>query len=137
MRRCRPLQERCLRLFSSRAPAPPGNDTVPPEPPTQPFPPQAAPTASPTNPPEPSVSPQPWKSCRYYSGTALTQYRDKGDRVRQVQCVLKARGYDIGSGGEDGDFGVDTRDAVKSFQRDHNLNVDGQVGEDTWSALRG
>ncbi|MDF6066761.1 serine/threonine-protein kinase [Streptomyces sp. JH010] len=122
----------------SAAPAPPGNDETLPAPPPQPLPTQVTTiTATPTSAPKPSASPQPWKSCRYYSGTALTQYGDKGDRVRQVQCILMARGYDIGAGGVDGDFGVDTRDAVKTFQRDRNLNVDGQVGEDTWPALRG
>ncbi|MFC9201318.1 protein kinase [[Kitasatospora] papulosa] len=123
---------------TSAAPAPPGLVEAPPAPPSQLLPTQVTTiTATPTKPPQPSASPQPWKSCRYYSGTALTQYGDRGDRVRQVQCILKARGYGIGPGGVDGDFGVDTRDAVKWFQRDHNLNVDGQVGEDTWPTLRG
>ncbi|MEU1786140.1 serine/threonine-protein kinase [Streptomyces sparsogenes] len=90
-----------------------------------------------TQSPPKTSSPAPWKSCRYYSGTALTQYGDKGNRVRQVQCILKARGYDIGPSGVDGDFGVDTRAAVKLFQRYHHLDVDGLVGVDTWPALRG
>ncbi|MEU9796004.1 protein kinase [Streptomyces sparsogenes] len=90
-----------------------------------------------TQSPPKTSSPAPWKACRYYSGTALTQYGDKGNRVRQVQCILKARGYDIGPSGVDGDFGVDTRAAVKRFQRYHHLDVDGQVGVDTWPALRG
>jgi peptidoglycan hydrolase-like protein with peptidoglycan-binding domain len=54
-----------------------------------------------------------------------------------VQCILKARGYDIGPSGVDGDFGVDTQSAVKRFQQNHNLHADGKVGEDTWPALRG
>ncbi|MBA6439025.1 serine/threonine-protein kinase [Streptomyces sp. GMR22] len=90
--------------------------------------------------PKPSDKPpktRPWTSCHYYSGTALTKYRDKGDRVREVQCILKARGYNIGPYGVDGDFGDDTRLSVRDFQQAHHLRVDGIVGEDTWPALRG
>ncbi|MEU6578128.1 serine/threonine-protein kinase [Streptomyces sp. NPDC046805] len=94
-------------------------------------------TAAPKPPPRTTSKPRPWASCRYYSGTALTKYGDKGDRVREVQCILKARGFDIGPSGVDGDFGPDTKTAVEKFQRGHNLHVDGMVGEDTWPALRG
>ncbi|MFI0779497.1 protein kinase [Streptomyces sp. NPDC021212] len=80
---------------------------------------------------------RPWTSCRYYSGSALTKYGDKGDRVREVQCILKARGYDIGPYGVDGNFGYDTRLSVRDFQNSHHLHVDGIVGEDTWPVLRG
>jgi serine/threonine protein kinase len=89
-------------------------------------------------PPPPSTTPaQPWKSCTAYSGTALTQYGDRGSRVVEVQCILKARGYNIGPSGVDGVFGTDTRAAVKRFQTNHHLSVDGQVGVKTWPALRG
>ncbi|MFI0153793.1 peptidoglycan-binding protein [Streptomyces lydicus] len=81
-------------------------------------------------------APKPWSSCNYYSGDALTQYGDSGDRVVEVQCILKARGYNIGPTGVDGKFGDATRGAVKQFQRAHHLRVDGQVGEHTWRALR-
>ncbi|GAA1286868.1 serine/threonine-protein kinase [Streptomyces javensis] len=80
---------------------------------------------------------RPWTSCHYYSGTALTKYGDKGERVREVQCILKARGYNIGPYGVDGDFGDDTRLSVRDFQQAHDLRIDGMVGEDTWPALRG
>ncbi|MEV4442282.1 peptidoglycan-binding domain-containing protein, partial [Streptomyces sp. NPDC049577] len=129
-------------------PAPPPGDRSDPRPPGQPPAPPPAPAPRPPDPqppapPQPPQPPQkpapapPWKSCRHYSGTALTQYGDKGDRVRQVQCILKARGYDIGPHGVDGDFGPDTRTAVKRFQKAHHLDADGQVGKDTWPALRG
>jgi peptidoglycan hydrolase-like protein with peptidoglycan-binding domain len=55
----------------------------------------------------------------------------------EVQCILKARGYNIGPSGVDGVFGTDTRAAVKRFQSNHHLQVDGQVGVKTWPALRG
>ncbi|ADI05341.1 putative serine-threonine protein kinase [Streptomyces bingchenggensis BCW-1] len=89
-----------------------------------------------TQPPPKTSQPKPWKSCQYYSGTALTQQGSRGAAVRQVQCILKARKYDIGPHGIDGQFGPDTKAAVIAFQRDHNLHRDGQVGEDTWPALR-
>ncbi len=82
-------------------------------------------------------APKPWSSCNYYSGDALTQRGDSGPQVREVQCILQARGYDIGPSGVDGQFGDDTQAAVERFQRRHNLQVDGQVGEHTWAALRG
>jgi serine/threonine protein kinase len=105
--------------------------------PTTPAPtPRSAPPPAPP-PPAPTSPPQPWKSCTYYSGTALTQYGDKGQRVVEVQCILQARGYSVGSSGVDGDFGAATKAAVEHFQRDHHLAVDGQVGVHTWSALRG
>ncbi|MEW2634626.1 peptidoglycan-binding domain-containing protein [Streptomyces sp. NPDC048389] len=37
----------------------------------------------------------------------------------------------------DGEFGEDTMSAVKLFQSDKGLLVDGEVGPDTWKALRG
>ncbi|MFH9251002.1 DUF2797 domain-containing protein [Streptomyces lydicus] len=54
-------------------------------------------------------APKPWSSCNYYSGDALTQYGDSGDRAVEVQCILKARGYNIGPTGVDGKFGDATR----------------------------
>jgi hypothetical protein len=36
---------------------------------------------------------------------------------------------------DDGEFGPDTEAAVKKFQEDHNLNVDGVVDQLTWAAL--
>ncbi|MBV8931860.1 MAG: peptidoglycan-binding protein [Streptomycetaceae bacterium] len=62
------------------------------------------------------------------SGTALTQYGDKGQRVVEVQCILHACGYSVGPSGIDGDFGADTRATVQNFQGDHSLIIDGQVG---------
>jgi hypothetical protein len=37
----------------------------------------------------------------------------------------------------DGDFGSATVHAVTCFQSQHGLDTDGQVGPDTWAALRG
>ncbi|CAK7282805.1 peptidoglycan-binding domain-containing protein [Streptomyces misionensis] len=69
--------------------------------------------------------------------TVLTQYGDRLSRVSEVQCILQRRGYDIGPCGADGQFGPDTSSAVKHLQQRHGLQVDGQVGANTWPALRG
>jgi len=49
--------------------------------------------------------------------------------------MLDRMGYDLGSYGVDGDFGSATEAAVKSFQSDHGLTVDGIVGKNTWAEL--
>ncbi|AZQ36888.1 serine/threonine protein kinase [Streptomyces cyaneochromogenes] len=79
----------------------------------------------------------PWLSdCNHYSGTELTQRGDTGQRVLQVQCMLTKRGYSVGGAGVDGEFGADTESAVRLFQSDKGLAVDGDVGPNTWAALR-
>jgi peptidoglycan hydrolase-like protein with peptidoglycan-binding domain len=53
-----------------------------------------------------------------------------GEAVRQLQRALRDLGYDPGD--VDGHFGSETESAVKAFQRDRDLTVDGIVGEITW-----
>ncbi|WP_199552574.1 peptidoglycan-binding protein, partial [Streptomyces sp. N35] len=96
---------------------------------TDPDPAPTKTTAAPAKPP--------WiTDCTYYSGTTETIYGHKGTRVVQVQCMLTKRGYGVGAGGVDGEFGPDTRTAVKRFQTTKGLDVDGRVGPNTWAALR-
>ena len=59
----------------------------------------------------------------------------KGDAVRELQTMLLKLGYDLGPCGIDGDFGKATEAAVRSFQSDHRLTVDGIVGKNTWAEL--
>lgn len=60
----------------------------------------------------------------------------KGIEVRKMQEFLQQLGYDLGRYGADGDFGRDTRNAVKKFQQDYNVQpVDGEVGPITWAAI--
>ncbi|MFC8434571.1 protein kinase [Streptomyces sp. NPDC057253] len=94
------------------------------------------PTATVTRTAAPPATPAWISGCTYYSGTELTDYGDKGQRVVQVQCMLTKRGYSVGSSGVDGEFGRDTQAAVKQFQSAKGLEVDGQVGPNTWAALR-
>lgn len=62
---------------------------------------------------------------------------DKGKWVTLAQTELINKGYSCGSTGADGDFGKNTEAAVKRFQNDHALKVDGIIGGNTWSALDG
>lgn len=59
----------------------------------------------------------------------------RGAAVEDVQRRLLMLGYDLGATGVDAVFLGRTRDAVISFQREHELSEDGIVGPETWSAL--
>lgn len=61
----------------------------------------------------------------------------RGEYVSLLQTKLIMFGYDLGSSGADGIFGKKTEEAVKKFQKDSGLKVDGIVGKDTWNALDG
>ena len=79
---------------------------------------------------EPSPQPEPSPGWR-----PTIRRGNKGADVIECQTMLTRLGYDIGKSGIDGDFGRATEAAVKSFQSDHKLVVDGVVGPMTWDAL--
>lgn len=54
--------------------------------------------------------------------------------VSDIQTHLKARGYDTGE--IDGKMGPRTRSAIKAFQKDQGLVVDGIAGKNTQAALQ-
>lgn len=58
-----------------------------------------------------------------------------GEYVTLLQTKLIQMGYDLSPYGADGKFGNKTFEAVKAFQRDHGLSVDGVVGVNTWTAI--
>ncbi|MGH3777185.1 MAG: N-acetylmuramoyl-L-alanine amidase [Pseudonocardiaceae bacterium] len=58
----------------------------------------------------------------------------RGDDVFTLQERLLELGYDVGRA--DGTFGVQTEMALRSFQRDYGLGVDGTCGPGTLRALR-
>lgn len=61
---------------------------------------------------------------------------DEGNDVANLQACLEREGYDLSDyGGADGIFGEGTEYAVKAYQRDHDLAVDGEVGTQTWQSL--
>lgn len=59
----------------------------------------------------------------------LSKYGSRGEEVRRIQTKLKELGYY--SGAVDGIFGSRTQSAVKSFQRNCGLAVDGIAGPKT------
>lgn len=59
----------------------------------------------------------------------------EGADVKELQLDLIKLGYDCGKWGADGEFGDATEMAVKSFQRDHGLDVDGEFGPLTLTAM--
>jgi hypothetical protein len=59
----------------------------------------------------------------------------RGDAVAALQQHLRALGYDLGPAGVDGVFGYHTEQAVRQFQQQHGLRVDGVVGPRTSAAL--
>lgn len=59
----------------------------------------------------------------------------KGEYVTLLQTKLIQRGYDLAPYGADGSFGNKTLEAVKKFQANNDLTVDGIVGPKTWNAL--
>ena len=60
-----------------------------------------------------------------------------GEEVKRIQNALMSKGYSVGSSGSDGVFGDDTNAAVRKFQSDRGLEVDGIVGPMTQTALYG
>jgi lysozyme family protein len=60
---------------------------------------------------------------------------DRGAAVEDVQRRLVALGVDLGSSGVDGVFLGATCSAVRTFQAEHRLDEDGEVGPQTWAAL--
>ncbi|MGW3105624.1 peptidoglycan-binding protein [Streptomyces sp. NPDC001100] len=92
------------------------------------------------------ASPSPY-ACRmeragghWYAGNSRTQQENlavgsNGPAVAEAQCLLRRAG--ISPGGIDGMFGPLTEHAVKAFQKQAGLAVDGMVGPHTWKALRG
>lgn len=61
----------------------------------------------------------------------------RGDEVKSLQRLLIGSGFGCGASGADGIFGGDTLTAVKAFQKSSGLEVDGIVGDATWTALLG
>lgn len=58
-----------------------------------------------------------------------------GDYVKECQNDLLKLGYSVGAAGADGIYGRSTEAAVKAFQANNRLNVDGICGPASWAAL--
>lgn len=62
------------------------------------------------------------------------QYGSSGQAVMAAQTQLNVYGYGLAV---DGEFGSKTKSAAVAFQQNHNLQVDGIIGPETWRALLG
>jgi N-acetylmuramoyl-L-alanine amidase len=69
------------------------------------------------------------KPKRPYPGEQL-KIGSRGREVAEIQRALGFKGNAV-----DGIFGKNTEAAVKTFQKQHGLTVDGIVGEKTWNTL--
>ncbi len=67
------------------------------------------------------------------SGPTLHPW-DTGVAVAELQTLLVAHGFNTVR--VDGDFGHVTEAAVKAFQSQSGLRIDGCVGAETWAALK-
>lgn len=64
----------------------------------------------------------------------ILQHGSQGSDVTELQTRLKQLGYYTSP--VDGKFGWNTYWAVRKFQADYGLKVDGKAGAQTWTALR-
>lgn len=69
-------------------------------------------------------------------GGSLLKKGMKGDEVKDLQQVLMELGYGLPEFGADGIFGQETERAVREFQADHSLKVDGIVGPKTRTKIQ-
>ena len=85
---------------------------------------------------KPASQPAPagWELCRLLKKTNPLM---KGEDVQAVQAALISKGYSCGSSGADGQYGSNTTEAVKRFQKANGLAADGIVGENTCKKLGG
>lgn len=58
-----------------------------------------------------------------------------GKDVEKLQQALIKAGYNVGNTGADGVYGSKTAAAVKQYQKDHGLSVDGIAGNNTMGSL--
>ncbi len=65
----------------------------------------------------------------------LLQAGDTGEDVKKLQQALLEKGYDLGVGRDDGIYGEKTAGAVRQYQKDNRLAIDGIAGNETLTAL--
>lgn len=67
--------------------------------------------------------------------TTILRKGSTGPEVKSLQKKLLQIGYYLGSYGADGDYGDATVIAVRKFQKDNSLAVDGETGPNTLAAV--
>lgn len=73
-------------------------------------------------------------TARRASAVTLIRAGDRGPRVRDLQRRLQRLGYEI-SPSERGHYGAATEQAIRAFQADRRIRVDGLCGRETWARL--
>lgn len=68
-------------------------------------------------------------------GARLLKYGCKGEDVKELQRILMELGYDLSQYKDDGDFGKETQKALRNFQKESDLEVDGKYGNKSHAAL--
>ena len=94
-------------------------------------------TSGEPRPSKPGAGPKPAPTVKIVTGLPLLKKGSEGESVKALQILLLGYGYDLGFWGDDGEFGAVTEQAVKDFQREHDLEADGEVGNLTWAELLG
>ncbi len=61
----------------------------------------------------------------------------KGAEVKAMQLLLIGYGFSCGEKAADGSFGGATDKALRAYQKDRKLSVDGSCGGKTWASLLG
>lgn len=69
-------------------------------------------------------------------GDRLLKNGCTGTDVKELQSALMKLGYELPKYGASGDFGDETEDAVKKFQKDYNLEIDGKYGEKSHASMQ-
>jgi len=69
------------------------------------------------------------------AGNTTVREGSKGAPVIKLQELLIKAGYKLPKYGADGHFGNETLEAVKAFQKDNSLVIDGICGSKTWAKL--
>ena len=68
-------------------------------------------------------------------GSRLLRKDMEGSDVRALQEALMKLGYELPDYGADGEFGMETKEALMDFQKHEGLEVDGEYGEKSHAAL--
>lgn len=92
---------------------------------------------TPTEPEQPAQEPESAPAVTYQLPLPLLRIGDKGPAVKAAQALLINAGYRCGPWANDGDFGPDTDAAVRRYQARFGLEVDGEIGGETWRSLLG
>lgn len=83
----------------------------------------------------PYVAPAVTPSTTPTTSTTVLRKGSTGAEVKSLQKKLLQIGYYLGSYGADGDYGDATVTAVRKFQKDNSLTVDGEAGPNTLAMI--